>query len=83
MSNFFREQPKLRLFFGGAASALMWGLFIVRVAAGIGPMHDADGNQAPAFHYLAGAVLVTLIAVGWLLVGAALARREQEQDRDR
>ena len=70
MPDYFREQPKLRLVIGAAITVLVWALYIVRIAFGVGPMHDYEGNQAPALHYLVGALVVTGMVAVWIVVRA-------------
>lgn len=57
--DYLRDQLKLRLAIGAMIAALVWVLYVVRVAFGVGPMHDDEGDQAPALHYLVGALAVT------------------------
>ena len=77
MADFFRDQPKLRLAIGLGLTLVMWALYVVRVIAGVGPMHDHQGNQSPAFHYLVGALFVTGMVAVWLVVRALTTRRRQ------
>jgi hypothetical protein len=75
MADFFREQPRLRLLIGGAIMAIVWAMYVVRVTLGIGPMHDTAGQQAPAVHYLVGALVATAMVGVWIVVRAFTARR--------
>ena len=70
-----RDQPKLRLMIGAALTVLVWVLYGVRVTLGVGPMHDNEGNQAPAFHYLIGALMVTGMVAVWIIVRTLMTRR--------
>ena len=81
MANIFRDQPKLRLGIGIAFVAFVWALYLTRATLGIGPMHDDQGNQSPAIHYLIGALVVTGMVICWLALAAALARKWTERDR--
>ena len=78
MPDFFREQPNLRLAIGGAIVVIVWTLYLVRVTLGVGPMHDDGGNQAPAMHYLAGALTVTAMVVLWIVLRAIMMRRQKQ-----
>jgi membrane protease YdiL (CAAX protease family) len=75
MANIFRDQPRVRLFIGAVICAFVWITYIVRVTLGTGPMHDEQGNQAPAVHYLAGAALVTGVVAFWIFVRSLMTRR--------
>jgi hypothetical protein len=55
-------------------------LYLARAILGVGPMHDDQGNQSPAIHYLIGALVVTGIVICWLALAAALARKRPERD---
>jgi hypothetical protein len=50
-------------------------MYIARVTLGAGPMHDEQGNQAPATHYLVGALLVTGMVAFWIFVRSLMTRR--------
>ena len=76
MADLFREQPKLRLLIGGAIAVIVWAMYVVRVTLGIGPMHDMAGQQAPAMHYLLGALLTTGMVAIWIVVRAIMTRFE-------
>ncbi len=76
MANFFRDQPMLRYVIGAAFLAFMWALYLVRIVFGIGPMHDAAGNQSPATHYLAGALVVTAMVAVWFAIGRRMGRKD-------
>ena len=76
MAGAFREQPKLRLLIGGVIVAIVWTTYVVRVTLGIGPMHDTAGQQAPAMHYLAGALIGTGMVSIWIVVRAIMSRRQ-------
>lgn len=67
MPDFFRDQPMLRLVIGAAVVSGVWALYLARIILGIGPMHDPQGNQAPALHYLGGALIVTAMIAVWIL----------------
>jgi hypothetical protein len=54
MGRFFGGQSGLRLVIGTVIVLFAWGLYAVRLATGVGPMRDHEGNQAPAAHYLWG-----------------------------
>ena len=57
----------LRRGIGGTCAAVMWAFYFVRVAFGTGPMHDLEGNQSPAIHYLGGALVVTAMVAAWII----------------
>ena len=57
----------LRRIIGIACAAFMWGSYLIRVILGIGLMHDPQGNQSPALHYLGGALVVTAMVAVWIL----------------
>src|SRR5262245_6774965 len=61
-------QSKLRLMIGAGLTAFVWVLYFVRIFLGVGPMHDHQGNQSPAAHYLMGALVVTAMVVTWIVV---------------
>ena len=67
MPDVFRDQPRVRWVIACAIGGIVWALYIVRVTFGVGPMHDEQGNQAPAFHYLVGALVVSAFLVVWLV----------------
>jgi hypothetical protein len=52
---------------GGAITSVMWMFYAARMAFGVGPMHDYQGNQAPALHYLVGALVVTGAIAIWIV----------------
>ena len=81
MPDYFRDQPKLRRVIMAMIIALVWALYIVRVALGVGPMHDYEGHQAPAFHYLVGALVATGLVVVWILVRAAISYYERRRKK--
>jgi hypothetical protein len=81
MPNVFRDQPGLRAAVGVTFVVLVWALYFIRVLWGIGPMHDYEGRQAPAFHYLYGALTVTGVVAVWLIVGALLTRRKGSKEK--
>jgi hypothetical protein len=62
---------------GALFVVLMWGLYLARLFWGIGPMRDLQGNPAPAAHYLAGAVIVTLMVVAWISGREWFQRRQR------
>jgi hypothetical protein len=70
---------RLRLAIGGAFLLLVWGLLLVRVILGVGPMHDYEGRQAPTAHYLAGALATTVAVALWITL-QSLVRRKQRQE---
>jgi hypothetical protein len=74
------DNPKVRWLIGGAFIALVWIAYGVRVIWGIGPAHDYQGRQAPAFHYLAGALAVTGIVIVWIVVRAMMVRRQKRNE---
>ncbi len=76
MSHSFREQPKLRLIIGCAFLVVVWSLYFVRLIFGVGPAHDYAGNQAPAFHYLVCALIVTGMVAVWLVVRGLMMPRK-------
>ena len=76
MADFFREQPKLRLLIGGIIVAIVWTTYVVRVTLGVGPMHDPAGQQAPAMHYLIGALVTTGMVAIWIIGRAIMSRRQ-------
>ena len=69
-----QDQPKLRLLIGAAFIVIVWVAYGVRVIWGIGPAHDYQGRQAPASHYLGGALIVTGLVVVWITVRAIMVR---------
>ena len=75
MPDSFRDQPKLRLVIAAAIAALVWTLYLIRITLGVGPMRDYNGTQAPAFHYLAGALVVTAMVAIWIIVRGLMTRR--------
>jgi hypothetical protein len=79
--NTVRDQPKFRRLIGSVFIALVWILYGVRLIWGIGPAHDYQGRQAPAFHYLAAALIVTGLVVVWIAVGAIMARRQSSSEQ--
>ncbi len=56
-----------RVVIGAIVVALMWALYIARVAFGVGPLHDEGGRQAPTVHYLIGALIVSAMVGAWLV----------------
>jgi hypothetical protein len=62
-----------RVVIGATFLVLVWALYIVRVAFGVGPMHDEGGRQAPTVHYLVGALVVSVMVGGWLVSRARAA----------
>jgi len=78
MPDFFRDQPNLRLTIGAAVTAIVWTFYIVRVTLGVGPMHDYDGNQAPALHYMVGALVVTGMVAVWIATRTMVTRRQKQ-----
>ena len=83
MPDFFRDQPKVRLTIGALISAFVWALYIVRIALGVGPMHDYEGKQAPALHYLAGALIGTGMVAVWIIVRAVVTRYQRRSKKPR
>jgi integral membrane sensor domain MASE1 len=81
MPDYFREQPKLRLVVGAVITVLVWVLYLVRAVFGMGPMHDKEGNQAPALHYLAGALIVTGMVMVWIIVQAIIAHHKSRSKK--
>jgi hypothetical protein len=81
MPDFFRDQPKLRLIIGAVITVIVWGLYVVRVTFGFGPMHDYQGNQAPAIHYLGGALVVTGMVAVWIVVRAIMTSRQRRNKK--
>ena len=81
MPDLFRDQPWIRLAVGAVITAFVWGMYIVRVAFRIGPMRDHDGNQAPAVHYLFGALIVTGMVAVWIVVRAIVAHYQKRRTR--
>jgi membrane-bound metal-dependent hydrolase YbcI (DUF457 family) len=77
----FRDQPKLRLMIGAVLSAIVWALYVVRVTLGVGPMHDHNGIQAPALHYLLGALMVTGMVAVWIIVRALMMRGQRPNEK--
>jgi hypothetical protein len=72
MLSFFHDQHIPRLVIGAAATILMWALYVLRVTLGTGPMHDHEGRQAPALHYLVGAAVVTGVVACWIITRAVI-----------
>lgn len=62
------DGSKYRKVVGTAIAAFVWILFLIRILTGAGPMHDHQGNQSPAAHYLIGALIVTAMVAAWILV---------------
>lgn len=81
MPDILRDQRGVRLAVGAVITAFVWVLYIVRVVFGIGPMHDYDGNQAPALHYLLGALIVTGMVVVWIVVQAIVAHYQRRSGK--
>ena len=63
-----RDSAAGRKIVGGTILAFVWGLFLVRLLWGVGPMHDAQGMQSPLSHYLGGALIVTAMVAGWIML---------------
>jgi hypothetical protein len=76
MANIFRDQPKVRRAVGAVFCVCVWSLYIVRSVFGVGPMHDPQGNQAPATNYLIGALIVTGMVAAWIVVSERFARKD-------
>lgn len=76
-----QDRPKYRRFIGGVFTAIVWILYLVRVIWGVGPARDYQGRQAPAAHYLLGALVVTGLVVTWISVGAIVARRQTSNEQ--
>jgi hypothetical protein len=74
MGRFFGGQSGLRLVIGTVIVLFAWGLYAVRLATGVGPMRDHEGNQAPAAHYLVGALMVSGMVVVWVVVRGMMGR---------
>ena len=72
-----RNQLKYPITVGVAFIALVWILYGVRLIWGVGPAHDYEGKQAPAFHYLVCALVVTGTVVVWITVRAIMLRRQK------
>jgi hypothetical protein len=66
-----RKQSRLRLLIGPAIAICSWVLYGLRVTLGTGPMHDNEGRQAPALHYL-GAAVVTGVVASWIITLALI-----------
>jgi hypothetical protein len=79
MPSLFRGQPTLRLLIGATIALFVWTLYVLRVTLDIGPMHDYQGNQAPAFHYLVGAFVVTGMVAVWIIARAAMTRNHRRR----
>jgi hypothetical protein len=79
MPDIFRDQPGVQLAVGAVITVFVWGLYIVRVVFGVGPMRDHEGNQAPALHYSFGASIVTGIVVVWWIVARAIFTHYQKR----
>ncbi|HEX3358516.1 MAG TPA: hypothetical protein VHS31_16195 [Tepidisphaeraceae bacterium] len=79
MLDLFRDQPKVRLAIGAVFIAIVWGLYVIRVTAGVGPMRDDRGNQAPVHDYLVGAGVVTGMVVGWIVLRTMMTRRMKRE----
>jgi len=79
MGSFLRGQPVLRLVMGAALTIFMWALYVLRVTLGVGPMHDHEGNQAAASHYLVGALVATGVVALWI-IGRALTGRNPRHE---
>jgi hypothetical protein len=75
MPDAFHDERRLRHALGGSMIVIMWALYIVRITAGIGPMHDERGGQAPALHYLVGALLTTAMVGVWVIVRGMASRK--------
>lgn len=81
MPDIFRDEPGVRLAVGAVITAFVWVLYVVRVVFGIGPMRDHEGNQAPALHYLFGALIVTGMVAVWILVRAVVTRFQKRNGK--
>jgi hypothetical protein len=81
MPEFSRDQPKLRLVIGATITAIIWALYVVRVTLGVGPMHDHEGSQAPALHYLVGALMGTGMVAVWIVVRAIMTRSQRRSKK--
>jgi hypothetical protein len=62
-----------RVIIGTIFLVLVWSLYLVRVAFGVGPMHDEAGRQAPSLHYLGGALIISVMVTAWLVWRARAA----------
>ena len=72
------QRSVARNIIGGLFVTFVWGLYLVRIVWGTGPMHDHGGNQAPAMHYLHGAIMVTTMVAIWIIsMRVSNARRER------
>jgi hypothetical protein len=67
MTSSLRTQSRLRLLIGPAIALFSWVLYGLRVTLGVGPMYDSRGTQAPAIHYLVGALVVTVMVAIWIV----------------
>jgi hypothetical protein len=77
MAKFFRSRTSLRLLIGGAITIFIWTLYLVRLILGIGPMHDYQGNEAPAIDYLVGAFVVTGMVATWIVARTLMERNRR------
>jgi hypothetical protein len=75
MPSLFRGRPTVRLLTGAAITFSIWTLYVFRVTLGMGPMHDHQGNQAPALHYLVAALAVTGMIAIWIIARAIMGRK--------
>jgi hypothetical protein len=76
MPDMFREQPRVRLAIAALICIVAWSLFVVRLLFGVGPMHDHQGNQAPLFDYMVGAVTGTVLAIAWIVARSWMMRNK-------
>ena len=72
-----RDQPRLHIGVAAVITIVVWTLYVVRMTFGVGPMHDYDGNQAPAVHYLVGALVVTGMVCAWIIARAILTNHRR------
>ena len=59
------KNPVPRLLISAAVLTVVWTLYVLRIALGVGPVRDHGGDQAPASHYLLGALSVTAMVAAW------------------
>jgi hypothetical protein len=77
MPPLFRDAATVRLLIGASITIFIWTLYALRIALGIGPLRDYQGSQAPAFHYLVGALVVTVMVATWIFARAIMRRNQR------
>lgn len=73
-----RSNATYRYVVGSIFVVFVWVSYLLRVTMGIGLMHDNSGAVAPAMHYLALGVTVTLMVAVWIIARNAYDRRHPD-----